>query len=115
MKRLTSILGLLLLAIGMQAAKPWSHGVLKVADNQRYLQFADGTPFFWLADTGWHLPERLDRSEAEYYLQRCAKAGYNVIQVQTIDGVPAYNIYGQPSNIDGWNFQHIDRKGVYGY
>lgn len=37
MKRLTSIFGLLLLAIGMQAAKPWSHGVLKVADNQRYL------------------------------------------------------------------------------
>ena len=75
MKRLTSILGLLLLAIGMQAAKPWSHGVLKVADNQRYLQFADGTPFFWLTDTRWLLPERLDRSEAEYYLQRCAKAG----------------------------------------
>ncbi len=115
MRRLTSVIVLLLIAASAQAAKPWEHGALAVAGNQRFLQFADGTPFFWLADTGWLLPERLDRDEAAYYLQRCAKAGFNVVQVQTLNGVPAYNAYGQPSHIDGWDFRQIDRKGVYGY
>jgi len=105
MKKLLMILSLALLTVSAQAGKPWDNGKLRISDNQRYLQFENGQPFFWLGETGWLLPERLDRAEAEWYLQRCAKAGYNVVQVQTIDGVPAYNIYGQMSNIDGWNFK----------
>jgi hypothetical protein len=31
----------------------YKHGVLKVADDQRHFQHADGTPFFWLGDTWW--------------------------------------------------------------
>ena len=115
MKKLIMILSLALLTVSAQAGKPWDNGKLCVSDNQRYLQFENGQPFFWLGETGWLLPERLDRAEAEWYLQSCAKAGYNVVQVQTIDGVPAYNIYGQMSNPDGWNFSNINRKGVYGY
>ena len=100
---------------GVSAQQPWSNGRLKVSDNQRYLQFENGMPFFWLGETGWLLPERLDRAEAQYYLQKCRAAGYNIVQVQVMDGVPAYNIYGQPSLVDGWDFTHINRKGVYGY
>ena len=99
MKKLIMILSLALLTVSAQAGKPWDNGKLKVSDNQRYLQFENGQPFFWLGETGWLLPERLDRAEAEWYLQSCAKAGYNVVQVQTIDGVPAYNIYGAPSHL----------------
>ena len=116
MKKLLMVLSLVLLTMmSAQASKPWDNGKLRVSDNQRYLQFENGQPFFWLGETGWLLPERLDRSEAEWYLQCCAKAGYNVVQIQVIDGVPAYNIYGQMSNVDGWNFKDINRKGVYGY
>ena len=115
MKKLMMILSLVLLTVSAQAGKPWDNGKLRVSDNQRYLQFENGQPFFWLGETGWLLPERLDRAEAEWYLQSCAKAGYNVVQVQTIDGVPAVNIYGQLSNVDGWNFKDINRKGIYGY
>ena len=53
--------------------------------------------------------------EALEILKTKKKGGYNVVQIQVIDGVPAYNIYGQMSNIDGWNFKDINRKGVYGY
>ena len=49
--------------------KPWSHGQLKVSKENRYLMNADGTPFFWLGDTGWLLPEKLNRDEAAYYLE----------------------------------------------
>ena len=116
MKKILFLLSLVLLTVSAQADnKPWDNGKLKVSDNQRYLQFENGQPFFWQGETGWLLPERLDRAEAEWYLQRCREAGYNVVQIQVIDGVPAYNIYGQKSNIDGWNFTGINRKDVYGY
>ena len=109
---------LTVMAVGVWAGddqKPWDNGRLKVSDNQRYLMHENGTPFFWQGETGWLLPERLDRAEAEWYLQRCREEGYNVVQVQVLDNVPAVNIYGQLSNTDGWNFAAIDRKGVYGY
>lgn len=94
---------------------PWENGKLQVSENSRYLQHTDGTPFFWLGDTGWLLPERLNRDEAEYYLEQCKQAGFNVVQVQTINGVPAMNFYGQSSMPDGFDFSNIDRPGIYGY
>ena len=38
------------------------HGFLRVSDNRRHFCHADGTPFFWLGDTHWQMPdtERLD-------------------------------------------------------
>lgn len=95
--------------------KPWEHGNLKVSDEQRYLVHEDGTPFFWLGDTGWLLPKRLDQDEAAYYLSQAHNAGYNVVQVQTTNAVPTMNVYGQYSFPDGFNFKDIDKKGVYGY
>ncbi len=92
---------LTMVTIAVEAAnkqKPWDNGRLTVSDNQRFLMHENGTPFFWQGETGWLLPERLDRAEAEWYLQRCREEGYNVVQIQVIDGVPAINIYGQPSH-----------------
>jgi hypothetical protein len=31
----------------------FKHGRVKVANNNKYLEHADGTPFFWLGDTWW--------------------------------------------------------------
>ncbi|MCH5326090.1 MAG: glycoside hydrolase family 140 protein [Duncaniella sp.] len=98
-----------------KAEKPWAHGALRVSDNGMYLCHTDGAPFFWLGDTGWLLPERLDRDEAAFYLHRLSEADYNVVQVQTINAVPAINAYGQLSHLNGWDFTAIDRPGEYGY
>jgi hypothetical protein len=38
-------------------------GGLRVAANQRYLEYDDGTPFFYLGDTAWELFHRLNREE----------------------------------------------------
>ena len=43
----------------------FSHGDLQVSPNRRYLQFEDGSPFFYLGDTAWELFHRLDKEEAE--------------------------------------------------
>lgn len=117
MRRLMTILTLCLAALAVQAAGKKSDPVarLKVSQCGRFLQYADGRPFFWLGDTGWLLPERLNRDEAAYYLDRLAAAGYNVVQVQVVNGIPAFNAYGQMSMPDGFNFDGIDRPGVYGY
>jgi hypothetical protein len=98
-----------------KSVKPWSNGKLVVSEENRYLKHENGTPFFWQGETGWLLPERTDRDEASYYLSRCHEAGFNVVQVQVLNGVPSINKYGQYSMTDGYNFKNIDKKGVYGY
>ena len=114
--RVILLLSISIFAFGQnKISKPWENGSLKVSENHRYLQHENGIPFFWLGDTGWLLPERLDRDEAEYYLSQCAKRGYNVVQVQTMNAVPSYNFYGQSSLPDGFDFKNINKKGVYGY
>ena len=102
-------------ALPQRQSLPWENGSLQVSENSRYLQHTNGSPFFWLGDTGWLLPERLNRDEAEYYLEQCKQAGFNVVQVQTINGVPAMNFYGQSSMPDGFDFSNINRPGIYGY
>jgi hypothetical protein len=119
-KIISLLMFVIALSCNMQAKKevvykPWENGKLIVSENHHYLEQANGTPFFWLGDTGWLMPERLNRDEVEYYLSRAHKAGYNVVQIQVLNQVPSMNIYGQYSMIDGYNFDNIERKGVYGY
>ncbi len=94
---------------------PWSHGRLKVSDEGRYLKHEDGTPFFWLGDTGWLMPEKLTREEVTFYLDHCAKAGFNVVQIQVVNGVPAVNAYGCLSHPNGYDFSQVDADGRNGY
>jgi hypothetical protein len=58
----------------------FSHGELKVSENNRFLVFDDGTPFFYLADTGWELFHRLSKTDAEKYLENRREKGFTVIQ-----------------------------------
>ena len=70
---------------------------IKVSENGRYLQYSDGTPFFYLGDTAWELFHRLDREEADLYLEDRAKKGYTVIQavaLSELDGHVVPNPYG---------------------
>ncbi len=56
------------------------HGRLRVAASHHYLEYADGTPFFYLGDTAWTLFSRLSRDEAGRYLANRAAKGFTVIQ-----------------------------------
>lgn len=58
---------------------------LSVSANGRYLQRADGRPFFWLGDTGWLLPHRLTIDDARQYLDDCMQNEFNVVQVQLMN------------------------------
>ena len=47
--------------------------LLEVSDNHRFLMDENGDPFFWLGDTGWLLFSKLNREEAEKYLDNRAE------------------------------------------
>lgn len=76
----------------------WKHGRIKVTEDGHYLQFDDGTPFFWLGDTGWELFHRLNKEEIGRYLENRHQKGFNVIQsviLAEFDGLNRPNQYGQ--------------------
>lgn len=91
---------------------------LQVSANKRFLQTADGKPFFWLGDTAWELFHRLNREEATSYLKNRAEKGFTVIQavvLAELDGLHDPNPYGEiplenddPTKPREAYFQHVD-------
>lgn len=75
-------------------------GRIVVSANGRFLQHEDGTAFFWLADTAWNLFQRLDREEAERYLENRRAKGFNVIQAVAFHGAGEANAYGSQALVD---------------
>ena len=102
MKKILSCAILSVVVVSMGAAKPEpdsksGKGRLEVSDNRRFLQYEDGTPFFYLGDTAWELFHALDREEADMYLTTRAGQGFNVIQavaLAELDGHSVPNAYG---------------------
>jgi hypothetical protein len=55
---------------------------LRVSDNGRYLVNSDGSPFFYMADTAWHLLNKTTLKQANAYLKNRANHGFTVIQTE---------------------------------
>ncbi|MCB0640706.1 MAG: glycoside hydrolase family 140 protein [Phaeodactylibacter sp.] len=72
-----------------------------VSTYGRFLNQEDGRPFFWLGDTGWLLPSKLDRQEAEIYFEDRRKKGFNVIQAMVLHRLDVVNAYGDSALIAG--------------
>ncbi|MBB1286439.1 glycoside hydrolase family 140 protein [Flavisolibacter sp. BT320] len=91
---------------------------LKVSQDKRYLVTVNNQPFFWLGDTAWELFHRLNRQEADLYLQDRAKKGFTVIQavvLAELDGLNTPNPYGDrplqnndPAKPNEAYFRHVD-------
>ena len=76
---------------------------LRVSDNKRFLVKQDGSPFFWLADTGWELFHRLNKTDATNYFKQRAAQGFTVIQavaLAELDGLHTPNANGDLPLID---------------
>ncbi len=77
--------------------------MVKVSENRRFLVHDDGTPFFYLGDTGWAVIQRLDREEVEQYLRDRAEKRFTAIQTVAIsefDGLTVPNRDGELPFID---------------
>lgn len=110
-----------LLSIGLMADVSGSaavRGRLKVSPNGHYLQYEDGAPFFYLGDTAWELLHRLNREQADRYLENRARKGFTVIQtviLAQIGGLTVPNPYGDlpltgedPTRPNEAYFRHVD-------
>lgn len=99
---LPSIIAFLSISLPSQAgwtgrASDFSHGDIEVSADGHFLQYEDGTPFFYLGDTAWELFHRLDRESADIYLEDRASKGFTVIQavaLAELDGHTVPNAYG---------------------
>ncbi|MCU0316412.1 MAG: glycoside hydrolase family 140 protein [Fimbriimonadaceae bacterium] len=100
-----------------------------IAAGGRFLQTADGNPFFWLGDTAWELAHRLTRDEILLYLDTRQSQGFNVIQMvglAEIDGLTVPNAEGhvplknldpnQPNeaywDLIDWIFDRAEERGL---
>jgi hypothetical protein len=94
------------------------HGNLKVSENKHFLEFDDGTPFFYLGDTGWELFHRLNKEDTEKYLENRRSKGFTVIQavvLAELDGLNTPNAEGNkplinnnPLTPNEKYFEHVD-------
>lgn len=72
--------------------------LLKLSENNRFVIKEDGSPFFWLGDTAWELFHKLNREEADLYLEDRARKKFTVIQavaLAELDGLNSDNPYGR--------------------
>jgi hypothetical protein len=103
----TILAALAIVTAAAAAASPsvdLSRGRLKVSDNNRYLVHEDGTPFFYLGDTAWQLFHRLDRDQADMYLENRRHKGFTVIQavaLPLLGGLDSPNAYGDTPLLNG--------------
>lgn len=122
--------GVLLASVQNTHAQSESLPALEVSEDGRRLVHPDGAPFFWLGDTAWELFHRLDREDAETYLDDRAEKGFTVVQavvLAELDGLETPNPYGErpleendPTQPNEAYFEHVDyiieqatKRGLY--
>ncbi len=109
-------LGVVLVLVA--AILPINAQYLQVSPNHRYLQNAEGKPFFYLGDTAWELFHRLSLVEASRYLENRVDKGFTVIQavvLAQLGGLSVPNANGDlpcidrdPAQIEEAYFEHVD-------
>src|SRR4051794_26191870 len=73
------------LATSALAETPFEkHGRIRVAKAGTYLEHADGTPFFFLADTCWTGPALSTEKDWQTYLDDRKKKGFTAIQFNIV-------------------------------
>jgi hypothetical protein len=64
---------------------------IQVHSGGHFLQYEDGRPFFWLADTAWELIHHTTREETSYYLHTRSLQGFTVIQTVVLSEFQGVN------------------------
>jgi hypothetical protein len=72
-------------AVAMADDNPFTkHGKLRVAKSGTFLEHADGTPFFFLADTAWTGPALSTEADWKFYLEDRKKKGFTAVQFNAV-------------------------------
>lgn len=85
----------------------YQHGFLMLSANHRYFTYADGTPFFWLGDTHWMMPntERVEVcNHPEHQGKACPFGGQfqHLVADRKVKGFNVYQTYPSAANAAWW-------------
>lgn len=94
------------------------HGPVRVAENGRYLEHEDETPFFWLMDTAWNGALKSTSAGWETYLDDRLSKGFTGIQFVTTQWRGAHSDRECQTAYSGYRdiaihpafFQRLDRR-----
>ena len=85
------------------------HGYVQLAKDKRYLTYADGTPFFYLGDTHWMMPDYERMHECNYPGCTCGNQFKHVVDDRKKKGFTVYQTYFasaryqmSKSGVPGW-------------
>lgn len=77
------------------------HGYVKLTKGMRYLTYADGTPFFYLADTHWQMADYERTGECNYPGCNCGSQFKHLVDDRVKKGFTAYQTYFDSAMSDG--------------
>ena len=69
-------------------------GPLNVSASGHYLTYRDGTPFWYVADTPWHLLQDVSLAEAKQFVDIRLSQGFTVLQLNALGMVDGPNAAG---------------------
>jgi len=81
--------------VSVTTAQVGPRSTLQVAPNLRFLRDSNnGRPVFYFADTPWGIFCRLNRADADFYLDDVVKKGFNAIQAVAVWRTSCYGTRG---------------------
>jgi hypothetical protein len=91
------------------------HGPVRVSREHRHLEHADGTPFFWLADTVWEGARTAELKDWEFYAgmrasQRFTVAQWAVAPGEDVKKESAYSGFPERITINLDFFKRLDAR-----
>ena len=84
----------------------YKKGFLKISDNKRYMVYDDETPFFWLGDTHWQMPD-YERDDECNYGDNCGSQFRHVVKDRMAKGFTVYQTYPDAGVNDGGGNAHV--------
>jgi hypothetical protein len=79
-------------------------GFIKISDNGRYFQYADGKPFYWLGDTYWDGCS-VSQSDFNAYINDRKPKGFDLVQIRAW-----VHEFKPDSVVDVNHFKQFDKK-----
>ena len=77
------------------------HGPVTIPEGSRYFAYADGTPFFWLGDTHWQMPDYERLNECNVPGCPCGSQFRHLADDRAKKGFTVYQTYFDSAESDG--------------
>ena len=77
------------------------HGYIRISATNRYFEYTDGTPFFWLGDTNWQAPNYVQTDACNFPGCTCKNQFKHEVDNRVSKGFNVYQTYFDSGETDG--------------